>query len=498
MPASLHRLDRATAAPVNDNRKPVLSIFRSLFGGTKKKAAKHGHDFAHDSIRALGFDWSRVADPSVKGKYPLKVYLPQTTDDIVRAIRETKQLGQRLRIRGSGHSSNDLVLDEGGTILWTTLFTNILDIDTDNKRVVVQSGAMLQAVDEELGEIGFGFPVIGDHTHITAGGFASVGGVSPAAHREGMFVDNILAMEIVDWDGNVRVYSREESPLELNRVLGGTGQHGVIATLTLRIEPLQKKTTVVENDRLITTDIEEFITRSRVNIENPEKVLYQRAIWDERNVMGATVKFGQCSAYSETKQTAWKRLRERIAFGTIHTLRDMAGKLPLTLGKIANTLSGLGFLFTPRYATIKNIESFTEKVVDHKVGDPVRFLAVLAPMGTYAELFRKLHEISTRYRDQHACLTSISLYVVGLKSEWLAAGTGERYCDLLLYLGVSPDKLPSGLLEELVKEIDEACIEHRAFRYMHSRTSKAAELRNRIDANQRHIEILAGDEAEAA
>ena len=35
------------------------------------------------------------------------------------------------------------------------------------------------------------------------GGFASVGGISPGSHRFGMFIDNVLEIEFVDWDGNV-------------------------------------------------------------------------------------------------------------------------------------------------------------------------------------------------------------------------------------------------------------------------------------------------------
>lgn len=454
-------------------------------GGAPVPAGDGSHDVAHDSILALGYDWSRVSDPATRPKYPSKVYLPRSTGDIIRAVREAKALGHSLTIRGSGHSSNDLVLAEGGAILWTTLFNNILDVDEERLTAVVQSGAMLAAVDEHLATMGLGLPVLGDHTHLTAGGFASVGGVSPASHRLGMFVDNVLAVEVVDWEGRCHTYTKERHGRELNRILGGTGRHGIIATLTLRIARAEKRKTIVENDRLITRDMDEFIARSRANIEN-DSVLYQRSIWDERPVLGRTLTFGQCTAYRETRPSWWKTFRERIAFGTLHGLRDLAGKLPPALGRAVNMLGGLGFIFTPRYSTVKNIESFTEKVVDHTVGDPIRFLAVLAPMSTYDALFRRLHALATRYRDEHGCLTSVSLYVVGLQSEWLAGGTGERYCDLLLYLGLSKDGMTSPLLDALVAEVDEACLDNSAFRYMHSRTSLNEAVRARIDPNERH------------
>lgn len=41
--------------------------------------------FVHDSIDGLGYDWARIADPHITPKFPLKVYLPHTTDDVLAA-----------------------------------------------------------------------------------------------------------------------------------------------------------------------------------------------------------------------------------------------------------------------------------------------------------------------------------------------------------------------------------------------------------------------------
>ena len=68
--------------------------------------------FSHDSIDSLGYDWERIADPGIAPRFPFKVYLPRTTADVVRAVREAQLLGQTLRVRSKGHSSNGLVLEE--------------------------------------------------------------------------------------------------------------------------------------------------------------------------------------------------------------------------------------------------------------------------------------------------------------------------------------------------------------------------------------------------
>jgi hypothetical protein len=62
------------------------------------KSTSH-ETFSRDSIDSYGYDRERVGNPNIAPKYPLKVYLPQTTEDIGQAINETRQLGQRLWIR---------------------------------------------------------------------------------------------------------------------------------------------------------------------------------------------------------------------------------------------------------------------------------------------------------------------------------------------------------------------------------------------------------------
>ena len=150
--------------------------------------------FSHDSIEHLSYDWSRVGNPDIAPKPPFKVYLPRNTDDVVRAVMETNQLGQRLRVRSKGHSSNDLVLEEGGAILLTQTMDGIISVDADNLTATVQGGAISAIVDDHLAPMGLGLPIIGDHRDITVGGFLSVGGISPASHRFGMFIDNVLEL----------------------------------------------------------------------------------------------------------------------------------------------------------------------------------------------------------------------------------------------------------------------------------------------------------------
>src|SRR5829696_4058343 len=166
--------------------------------------------FSHDSIESLGYDWERIGNPKIEPKFPFKVYLPRTPQDVADAVRECKELGQPLKVRSKGHSSNDLVLSEGGAVLLMQGMDQILSVDEDGLTATVQGGAISALIDDHLAQLGLGLPIIGDHRDITVGGFASVGGISPASHRFGMFIDNVLALEFVNWDGEIKRCSRDE------------------------------------------------------------------------------------------------------------------------------------------------------------------------------------------------------------------------------------------------------------------------------------------------
>lgn len=442
--------------------------------------------FDHDSIDSLGYDWERIADPNIRPRFPLKVYLPRSTDHVIAALREAAQLGQRVRVRSKGHSSNDLVLTEDGAVLCTEKLNRIIELDEPGRRIRVQSGVVLAEVDEFLAPKELGLPVIGDHNHITAGGFASVGGISPASHRFGMFIDNVLALEYVDWTGNVRRCDRESCPEELRRVLGGTGRHGVITEMTCRLVAGQKFRTIVRNHRNLFFSADSFILGSQRLINDPGDSLFERGVWIDYPLPFTKLRVGQFSSYFPASQNPYTRFRKRLAYGYLHALGRWAGRLPKMVDVLVKYLGMVGIILSPRYGSVKDIESFTDKVLDSSVGDPTRMLIALAPTETYSEMFRGMYQICLEARARHRAITFISFYVKAIQSEYLAAASNSgKFAELMMYIGVVPERMTPQILDEIVSRIDDLCIQNGALRYMHSKTSKDERLRH-LDPNLRY------------
>ena len=72
-------------------------------------------------------------------------------------MRETKQLGQELKVRSKGHSSNDLVLSDRGAVLLMQGMDQILDVDEQGLTATVQGGAISALIDDHLAQLGFFF-----------------------------------------------------------------------------------------------------------------------------------------------------------------------------------------------------------------------------------------------------------------------------------------------------------------------------------------------------
>ncbi len=456
---------------------------------TRRPYVATSHEsFSHDSIDSLGYDWERMADPGTHPRYPLKVYLPRTTEDVVAAILEAKELGQDLKIRSKGHSSNDLVLADRGAVLCTQKMDRILGLDEGSRTVRVQAGAITANLDSWLAQRGYGLPVIGDHNDITAGGFASIGGVGPASLRYGMFVDNVHDLEYVTWDGDVRRCGRAERRDEFLRLLAGTGQYGVITEMTLEVVQVDKYGEVLANNRSLYRNFDHFLEESARFLSDPGDVRLSRGFW--LDLGGGKLKVGQLSLYGQAEQSIANTARNKVSYRYLHSLGYVAGRLPRRVDAVVKLLGVAGMVYIPTRASIKNVETFSDKVLDASVGDPTRWFIALVPSEVYPVLFPKLYALFTEYRKRYRCFTFLSFYIKAIRSDYLTNGGPHRYyTELILLPGAKPEKLTPELLESLVSRIDDLCIEHGAYRYMHTKTVKDPERRRKIDPNTQYAAV---------
>lgn len=449
---------------------------RTTFSNSWRAKIEAHETFSHDSLDHLGYDWSRIGDPEGAPVRPLKIYAPETAEEVASVIRDANRLGEKLTVRSKGHSSNNLVLSDRGSVLLMQMMDGILEVDTDNLTATVEGGAIAAQIDDHLAQLGYGLPIVGDHKDITVGGFSSVGGISPGSHRYGMFVDNVVSIEYVTWDGEIRHVNRTDGLPELRRVLGGLGKWGVIVKMTVRIRAVDKYGTILRNHIKRYRSIDDFIEGSTALLENPpEDSVLMRGVWaDLRKPSGKRIRLGTFSVYRDTPQTGWKRMRNRISYGLLHGLGYWAGRLPKKLDLIVKQIGTLrGALFTPKFGSIKYVETFADRILEATVGEPWRSFILLPKVDEgYRDLFREAHDFMIDVRERHDCFTYIAIYLKGIDSPYLARDEpGRRYVEFLFVVGQT-EKMNDEILEEVAAGLDDICIRHGGLRYMHTRTSK--------------------------
>ncbi len=62
----------------------------------------------------------------------------------------------------------------------------------------------------------------------------------------------------------------------------------------------------------------------------------------------------------------------------------------------------------------------------------------------------------------------------------------KPFCELILLVGIDPKRMTDVITDDFVSQMDDLCIEHGAFRYMHTKTVKDPERRRLIDPNAAH------------
>ena len=454
------------------------------------RAKINSHDrFVHDSIASLGYDWERVAVPGISARPPRKVYMPNSTEDVVRAVQEARRFGEVLRVRGNGHSSNDLVLGDRNSVLLTRRLNRIVGLDEAAGEASVEAGVITAELDDYLADRGFGLPVIGDHIHITAAGFASVGGVGGASHRYGLFVDNVNWLEYVDWDGAVHRCSASEDADRFYAVLCGQGQAGVITRLGCKVIPIDKYRTILRNDESYFRDLGRFLEANDAYMKASEESAMGRGVWTEVFPSPKRrIEFGLLSVYRDLGQSGYRRLRNAAAYGLLHRVGAVAGKLPARVDRALKYVGTAGMIFSPRYASIKNVEVFTDKTIDYTVGDPNRWMIAWSPDAHYREAFEKLWALLTRVQKETSCFTAIACDFRPIRSGYLGRGGPDLFCELLFYLQTKPEAMTPALFEQLLSEFDDICIETSTFRYMQTKTVSDTERRRRLDANSHYAD----------
>src|SRR5208283_4632562 len=174
---------------------------------------------------------------------PMVVVLPSTTAQVSQVLKYCQQHNVRVVPRGAGTSLSGGALPlADGVLLGLSKFNRILDIDVENRCVVVQPGVTNLGITHAVQGRGLYYaPDPSSQIACTIGGNVAENSGGVHCLKYGLTTNNVIGLEMVLMDGDVvRLGGKHfDSPGYdlLGVMVGSEGMLGVVTEVTVRILP---------------------------------------------------------------------------------------------------------------------------------------------------------------------------------------------------------------------------------------------------------------------
>jgi len=178
-------------------------------------------DDEYDDAREV---WNGMID-----KYPALVARCVDVDDVAAAVDFARNHDLPLAVRGGGHNAAGTAVCDGGLVVDLTEM-NRVRVDPEAKTVRVDGGATLGDVDLETQRFGLA-TALGVVSETGVAGLTLNGGYGHLSRKYGLALDNLLSVDVVTADGELRHASADENADLFWAVRGGGGNFGVVTSL---------------------------------------------------------------------------------------------------------------------------------------------------------------------------------------------------------------------------------------------------------------------------
>jgi FAD/FMN-containing dehydrogenase len=181
-----------------------------------------------DEFEAARHIWNGMID-----RRPDVIVRAAGAADVVAAVTFAREENLPLAIRGGGHSASGSSVSDGGLMLDLSLMKGIR-VDPARRTARAQAGLTWAEFDAETQA--FGLATTGGVVSTTGiAGLTLGGGIGWLGRTHGLSCDNVLSVDIVTADGELRTASPDENADLFWAVRGGGGNFGVVTSFDYRL-----------------------------------------------------------------------------------------------------------------------------------------------------------------------------------------------------------------------------------------------------------------------
>ncbi len=176
-----------------------------------------------------------------------KVIQPQTTEEIVEAIKTTEG---PISIGGGRFSMGGQIGYENSLHIDMRKFNKVLHLDTINKQVTVQAGIVWRDLQRVIDPHDLSIKIMQTYANFTVGGSVSVN-CHGRYIGHGPIVSSVLELKVITASGDVIIANRNENRDVFAAAVGGYGGIGVIAEVTLQLADnvkVERQTMLIQAD----------------------------------------------------------------------------------------------------------------------------------------------------------------------------------------------------------------------------------------------------------
>jgi hypothetical protein len=184
------------------------------------------------------WDEARLAWNLAVDQRPAAVALPETVEDIAEVVSYARSNGLRVAGQATGHSARPLAEGLEHTVLIKTQRMRAVQIDAAARVARVEPGALWADVTQPAADHGLA-PLAGSSHDVGVTGFMLGGGISWLGRKYGLSSNSVIAIELINAEGElVRASSVENSDL-FWALRGGGGSFGIVTAIELVLYPVK-------------------------------------------------------------------------------------------------------------------------------------------------------------------------------------------------------------------------------------------------------------------
>ncbi len=175
--------------------------------------------------------WNGLID-----KHPALIARCTSAADVIAAVSFARRHELLLSVRCGGHNVAGQAVCNDGLVIDLSPMRRVL-VDPVRRTVQVQGGATLGDIDRQTQKFGLAVP-IGVVSATGIGGLTLHGGIGWLMRKYGLTIDNLLSVEIVTADGQLRHASETEHADLFWAIRGGGGNFGIVTSFEFRAHPV--------------------------------------------------------------------------------------------------------------------------------------------------------------------------------------------------------------------------------------------------------------------